>query len=150
MIESDEVRARRGALARARDDARRRARRPLRRPARDRRRARAREPPGEGRALETAGRRLRRLQTALRLWDDAEPALGPTAWARTDGNAWMAVPLATGLRRPAGDCLLTPRRRTRCARSAASSSRARPARANSPGRCAASSSAASAAAPSKR
>jgi hypothetical protein len=62
---------------------------------------------GEGRALETAGRRLRRLQTALRLWDDAEPALGPTAWARTDGNAWIAVPLATGLRRPAGDCLLT-------------------------------------------
>ena len=61
---------------------------------------------GDGRALENAGRRLRRLQTALRLWDDAEPALGPTAWARTDGSAWMAVPLATGLRRPAGDCLL--------------------------------------------
>jgi hypothetical protein len=62
---------------------------------------------GSGRALETAGRRLRRLQTALRLWDDAEPALGPTAWARTDGSAWIAVPLATGLRRPAGDCLLS-------------------------------------------
>ena len=43
----------------------------------------------------------------MRLWDDAEPALGPTAWARTDGSAWMAVPLATGLRRPAGDCLLS-------------------------------------------
>ena len=25
---------------------------------------------------------------------------------KTDGSAWMAVPLATGLRRPAGDCLL--------------------------------------------
>jgi hypothetical protein len=62
---------------------------------------------GNGRALETAGRRLRRLQTALRLWDDAEPALGPTAWARTDGGAWMAVPLTGGLRRPAGDCLLS-------------------------------------------
>ena len=62
---------------------------------------------GDGRALETAGRRLRRLQTALRLWDDAEPSLGPTAWARTDGSAWMAVPLAAGLRRPAGDCLLS-------------------------------------------
>ena len=61
---------------------------------------------GDGRALENAGRRLRRLQSALRLWDDAEPALGPTAWAKTDGSAWMAVPLATGLRRPAGDCLL--------------------------------------------
>jgi hypothetical protein len=57
-------------------------------------------------ALESAGRRLRRLQTALRLWDDAEPALGPTAWARTDGSAWMPIALATGIRRPAGDCLL--------------------------------------------
>ena len=62
--------------------------------------------PGDHRALEDAGRRLRRLQTALRLWDDAEPALGPTAWARTDGSAWWAVPLATGFRRPTGDCLL--------------------------------------------
>ncbi len=60
----------------------------------------------DGRALEVAGRRLRRLQTALRLWDDAEPSLGPTAWARTDGSAWLAVPLGTGLRRPRGDCLL--------------------------------------------
>src|SRR4051812_33483077 len=62
--------------------------------------------PGDDRALEGAGRRLRRLQTALRLWDDAEPALGPTVWARTDGSAWFAVPLATGFRRPEGDCLL--------------------------------------------
>jgi len=62
--------------------------------------------PDDDRALEGAGRRLRRLQTALRLWDDAEPALGPTAWARTDGSAWFAVPLATGFRRPSGDCLL--------------------------------------------
>ena len=62
--------------------------------------------PGDDRALEGAGRRLRRLQTALRLWDNAEPALGPTAWARTDGSAWFAVPLASGFRRPAGDCLL--------------------------------------------
>jgi hypothetical protein len=61
---------------------------------------------GDGRALEAAGRRLRRLQSALRLWDDAEPSLGPTAWARTDGAPWMAVPLATGLRRGQGDCLL--------------------------------------------
>jgi hypothetical protein len=60
----------------------------------------------DGRALELAGRRLRRLQTALRLWDDAEPALGPTAWARTDGSAWLSVPLATGVRRPGEDCLL--------------------------------------------
>ena len=60
----------------------------------------------DGRALEGAGRRLRRLQSALRLWDDAEPSLGPTAWARTDGGPWMAVPLVTGLRRAQGDCLL--------------------------------------------
>jgi hypothetical protein len=58
-------------------------------------------------SMETAGRRLKRLQTALRLWDDAEPALGPTAYAKTDGSAWMAIPLATGMRRPSGDCLLT-------------------------------------------
>lgn len=60
----------------------------------------------DGRALEQAGRRLRRLQTALRLWDDAEPALGPTAHARTDGSPWLAIPLATGIRRPSEDCLL--------------------------------------------
>jgi hypothetical protein len=62
---------------------------------------------GDGHALEDAGRRLRRLQTALRLWDDAEPSLGPTAWARTGGRGWTAVPLATGIRRETGDCLLS-------------------------------------------
>jgi hypothetical protein len=61
---------------------------------------------GHGRALEDAGRRLRRLQTALRLWDDAEPSLGPTAWAKTDGGTWSAVPLSNGIRRDAGECLL--------------------------------------------
>jgi hypothetical protein len=64
------------------------------------------EAPSEGAGLETAGRRLRRLQTALRLWDDAEPALGPSAWARTGQGPWLAVPLAGGLRRPEADCLL--------------------------------------------
>jgi hypothetical protein len=64
--------------------------------------------PGEPPALESAGRRLRRLQTALRLWDDAEPSLAPIAWARTDGGPWLSVPLATGLRRMDGDCLLAP------------------------------------------
>ena len=47
-------------------------------------------------ALEAAGRRLRRLQTALRLWDAAEPALGPPAWARTD-----AAGCGAARRRPA-------------------------------------------------
>jgi hypothetical protein len=58
-------------------------------------------------ALELAGRRLRRLQTALRLWDDAEPAVGPSAWARTGNGPWLHVPLATGMRRPSDDCLLS-------------------------------------------
>jgi hypothetical protein len=70
---------------------------------------RAESGPGEPPALEAAGRRLRRLQTALRLWDDAEPAIGPGAWARTDSGPWLHVPLATGLRRGGGgDCLLEP------------------------------------------
>ena len=106
---------------------------------------------GEGRALEAAGRRLRRLQTALRLWDDAEPALGPTAWARTDGARWMADPAR---HRPA-----PPRRRLPAhGRGGGPAARvlrarrraARRARASSPGRCGASSSAASAAARSRR
>lgn len=65
----------------------------------------------DGRALEGAGRRLRRLQTALRLWDDAEPAVGPSAWSRTGTGPWVHVPLAAGLRRAGGtisDCLLEP------------------------------------------
>jgi len=63
---------------------------------------------GEPTGLEAAGRRLRRLQTALRLWDDAEPAIGPTAWARTDGAPWLQVSLTGGVRRAAEDCLVAP------------------------------------------
>ena len=58
--------------------------------------------------LEDAGRRLRRLQTALRLWDGGEPAIGPVAWARTGASAWTLVALPTGTRRPAADVLLAP------------------------------------------
>ncbi|MEA2170293.1 MAG: hypothetical protein QOF76_3593 [Solirubrobacteraceae bacterium] len=58
--------------------------------------------------LAQAGHRLRRLQTALRLWDDAEPAVGPSAWSRTGGGAWVHIALAAGHRRPLGDCLLEP------------------------------------------
>ena len=100
---------------------------------------------GDGRALENAGRRLRRLQSALRLWDDAEPALGPTAWARpTAAPGWPSrSPPACAA--PRATACWPPRRRTRCARSAGSSPAARRVRASWPGRCGASSWAASAA-----
>jgi hypothetical protein len=62
--------------------------------------------PGGPGGLELAGSGLRRLQTALRLWDDAEPSVGPTAWARTDGGPWMQVVLGGGPRRARTDCLL--------------------------------------------
>lgn len=62
--------------------------------------------PGEPLSLEAAGRRLRRLQTALRLWDPSEPSIGPVAWARTDGGPWLLVALSGGVRRPQDDCLL--------------------------------------------
>jgi hypothetical protein len=68
--------------------------------------------PGEP-GVETAGRRLRRLQTAMRLWDDAEPSLHPVAWARSGmvgehvAGGWGVVPLATGVRRTGnGECLV--------------------------------------------
>jgi hypothetical protein len=65
--------------------------------------------PDDAATLEGAGRRLRRLQSALRLWDDAEPAVGPSAWARSGAGPWLHVPLATGMRRTTGteDCLLS-------------------------------------------
>jgi hypothetical protein len=61
---------------------------------------------GQAPSLEVAGRRLRRLQSALRLWDPSEPGVGPLAWARTDGGPWLMVPLAAGARRADEDCLL--------------------------------------------
>lgn len=61
---------------------------------------------GESPSLEGAGRRLRRLQSALRLWDPSEPGVGPLAWARTDGGPWLMVPLSSGSRRVDEDCLL--------------------------------------------
>jgi hypothetical protein len=63
---------------------------------------------GHEEVLAQAGAKLRRLQTALRLWDDAEPAVGPSAWARTGAGPWLHVPLATGIRRALDDCLLEP------------------------------------------
>ncbi len=66
------------------------------------------EGPDSPPVLEQAGARLRRLQTALRLWDDGEPAVGPGAWARTGAGPWLHVPLASGVRRALDDCLLEP------------------------------------------
>jgi hypothetical protein len=63
---------------------------------------------GHEEVLAQAGARLRRLQSALRLWDDAEPAVGPSAWARTGAGPWLHVPLASGVRRALDDCLLEP------------------------------------------
>jgi hypothetical protein len=63
---------------------------------------------GGDEVLAEAGLRLRRLQSALRLWDDAEPAVGPSAWSRTGSGAWVHIPLASGNRRPLEDCLLEP------------------------------------------
>lgn len=45
--------------------------------------------------------RVRRLLTALRLYDDARVAMGPAAWVRTAGGPWQAAPTGSG-GRPAG------------------------------------------------
>lgn len=50
--------------------------------------------------------RLRRLVTALRLYDDAEPALAAAAWTRTAGGPWSAVPLGVTAGRARGVCLV--------------------------------------------
>ncbi len=63
---------------------------------------------GHDDVLAQAGARLRRLQSALRLWDDAEPAVGPSAWARTGAGPWVHIPIASGVRRSLDDCLLEP------------------------------------------
>lgn len=46
-----------------------------------------------GPPLTTARTRLRRLLTALRLFDAGTYALGPLAWARLDGGPWQVAPL---------------------------------------------------------
>jgi hypothetical protein len=53
--------------------------------------------PGDAAPVEHARIRLRRLLTALRLYDTGVPALGAAAWARTAGGPWQMVVLgATG------------------------------------------------------
>jgi hypothetical protein len=43
-----------------------------------------------------AGRRFRRLLTALRLYDDGLIALGPVAWTRVDDGPWRSAVLGAG------------------------------------------------------
>jgi hypothetical protein len=53
--------------------------------------------PGDVAPIEHARVRLRRLLTALRLYDAGVPALGAAAWAKTAGGPWQIVVLgATG------------------------------------------------------
>jgi hypothetical protein len=53
--------------------------------------------PGDAAPVEHARIRLRRLLTALRLYDTGVPALGAAAWARSAGGPWQMVVLgATG------------------------------------------------------
>lgn len=46
--------------------------------------------------------RLRRLQTALRLFDAEAPALAPVAYVRSAGGPWGALALGTGAHAPRG------------------------------------------------
>jgi hypothetical protein len=59
---------------------------------------------GAGDPFAQAGRRFRRLLTALRLYDEGPMALGPTAWTRVDDGPWRAAPL--GAAAPAIDELV--------------------------------------------
>jgi len=51
--------------------------------------------PGDAAPIEHARVRLRRLLTALRLYDAGVPALGSAAWAKTAGGPWQMVVLGS-------------------------------------------------------
>jgi hypothetical protein len=54
--------------------------------------------PGDAAPIEHARVKLRRLLTALRLYDSGVPALGAAAWAKTAGGPWQMIVLgATGV-----------------------------------------------------
>jgi hypothetical protein len=64
-----------------------------------------------GSPVATARSRLRRLLTALRLFEAASTALAPVAWARSGDGPWRLVPM-DGMGRPDGQWQLTaPRER---------------------------------------
>jgi hypothetical protein len=65
--------------------------------------------PGDEAPVDHARVRLRRMLSALRLFDEAGVALGPAAWTRTAGGAWQAVLLDAGGGGPTlGPCTVTP------------------------------------------
>ncbi|CAA9503423.1 MAG: hypothetical protein AVDCRST_MAG53-2116 [uncultured Solirubrobacteraceae bacterium] len=65
---------------------------------------------GEPAPLEPAGKKLRRLLTALRLFDEAPVCVGPSAWTRTAGGPWASLALGLDGSPPGPDtavCLIT-------------------------------------------
>jgi hypothetical protein len=61
--------------------------------------------PGDEAPLRHAQVRLRRLLTALRLYDAAGVVLARTAWTRTGGGAWQPFAIAAGAE-PRGVCVI--------------------------------------------
>jgi hypothetical protein len=62
----------------------------------------ATDEPGAPPSVTAARVRFRRLLSALRLFDDALPALAPVAWSRTGEGPWALVPLVGACTRPRG------------------------------------------------
>ena len=65
---------------------------------------------GQSAPLEPARRKLARLLTALRLFDEAPVCIGPSAWIRTAGGPWTAMALGLDGAPPVADapvCLIT-------------------------------------------
>jgi len=71
---------------------------------------RSEAPAGEPASLEPARRKLGRLLTALRLFDEAPVCIGPSAWTRTAGGPWTTLALGLDGFAPGPDalvCLIT-------------------------------------------
>lgn len=60
------------------------------------------EDPARAAALAQARPRLRALLTALRLYDEAAPALAPVAWSRMRGDGWASHPFVGTCARATG------------------------------------------------
>lgn len=64
------------------------------------------EDPARAAALAQARPRLRALLTALRLYDQAAPALAPVAWSRMRGDGWASHPFIGTCARASGTLLI--------------------------------------------